>query len=40
MDLDLSHEEFKTIVNKKEKYQQMKENIKKKYISLKEKYVL
>ena len=25
--LDISHEEFKTIVNEKEKYQQMKENI-------------
>ena len=27
IDLDISHEEFKTIVNKKEKYDQMKENI-------------
>ena len=27
MDLDISHEEFKTIVNEKEKYEQMKENI-------------
>ena len=27
IDLDLSHEEFKTFVNGKEKYEQMKENI-------------
>ena len=27
IDLDISHEEFKTIVNGKEKYEQMKENI-------------
>ena len=27
MDLDISHEEFKTIGNEKEKYEQMKENI-------------
>ena len=27
MDLDISHEQFKTIVNEKEKYEQMKENI-------------
>ena len=27
VDLDISHEEFKTIVNEKEKYEQMKENI-------------
>ena len=27
IDLDTSHEEFKTIVNVKEKYEQMKENI-------------
>ena len=27
IDLDISHEEFKTIVNEKEKYDQMKENI-------------
>ena len=27
MDLDISHEEFKTIVNEKEKYEQMKESI-------------
>ena len=27
IDLDISHEEFKTIVNKKEKYDQMKESI-------------
>ena len=27
IDLDISHEEFKTIVNEKEKYQQMKEII-------------
>ena len=27
-DLDISHEEFKTIVNEKEKYEQMKESIK------------
>ena len=26
-DLDISHEEFKTIVNDKEKYDQMKESI-------------
>ena len=26
IDLDISHEEFKTIVNEKEKYEQMKEN--------------
>ena len=26
-DLDISHEEFKTIVNEKEKYNQMKESI-------------
>ena len=26
-DLDISHEEFKTIVNEKEKYDQMKESI-------------
>ena len=26
-DLDISHEEFKTIVNEKEKYEQMKESI-------------
>ena len=28
IDLDISHEEFKTIVNEKEKYEQMKEAIK------------
>ena len=28
MDLDISHEEFKTILNEKEKYEQMKESIK------------
>ena len=28
IDLDISHEEFKTIVNEKEEYEQMKENIK------------
>ena len=28
IDLDITHEEFKTIVNEKEKYDQMKENIK------------
>ena len=28
IDLDISHEEFKTIVNEKEKYDQMKESIK------------
>ena len=28
IDLGISHEEFKTIVNEKEKYDQMKENIK------------
>ena len=27
IDLDLSHKEFKTIVNEKEKYEQMKEGI-------------
>ena len=27
IDLDISHEEFKTIVNEKENYEQMKENI-------------
>ena len=27
IDLDISHEEFKTIVNEKEKYGQIKENI-------------
>ena len=27
IDLDISHEEFKTIVNEKEKYDQMKESI-------------
>ena len=27
IDLDRSHEEFKTIVNEKEKYEQMKESI-------------
>ena len=27
IDLDISHEEFKTIVNDKEKYEQMKEDI-------------
>ena len=27
IDLDISHEEFKIIVNEKEKYEQMKENI-------------
>ena len=27
IDLDISHEEFKTTVNEKEKYEQMKENI-------------
>ena len=27
IDLDLSHKEFKTIVNEKEKYEQMKESI-------------
>ena len=27
IDWDISHEEFKTIVNEKEKYEQMKENI-------------
>ena len=27
IDLDISHEEFKTIVNEKDKYEQMKENI-------------
>ena len=27
LDLDISHEEFKTIVTENEKYEQMKENI-------------
>ena len=27
IDLDISHEKFKTIVNEKEKYKQMKESI-------------
>ena len=27
IDMDISHEEFKTIVNEKEKYEQMKESI-------------
>ena len=27
IDLDINHEEFKTIVNEKEKYDQMKESI-------------
>ena len=27
IDLDISHEEFKKIINEKEKYEQMKENI-------------
>ena len=27
IDLDISHEEFQTIVNEKEKYEQMKESI-------------
>ena len=27
LDLDINHEEFKTIVNEKEKYEQMKESI-------------
>ena len=30
IDLDISHEEFKTIVNVKEKYEQMKESIRNK----------
>ena len=29
LDLDISHEEFITIVNEKKKYEQMKENIRK-----------
>ena len=29
IDLDISHEEFKTIVNETDKYEQMKENIRK-----------
>ena len=29
IDLEISHEEFKTIVNEKEKYEQMKESIRK-----------
>ena len=31
IDLDISHEEFKTIANEKEKYEQMKESKYKKY---------
>ena len=31
IDLDISHEEFKTIVNEKEKYEQMKESIRNNY---------
>ena len=27
IDLDINHEEFKTVVNEKEKYEQMTENI-------------
>ena len=27
IDIDISHDEFKTIVNEKEKYEQMRENI-------------
>ena len=27
IDLDISHEEFKTIVNEKEKYEKMKESV-------------
>ena len=27
IDLDISHEEFKTIINEKEKYEQMEESI-------------
>ena len=30
IDLDISHEEFKTIVSEKEKYDQMKESIRNK----------
>ena len=30
IDLDISHEEFKTIVNEEEKYEAMKENIRNK----------
>ena len=30
IDLDISHKEFKTIVNEKEKYDQIKENIRNK----------
>ena len=30
IDLDISHEEFKTIVNEKEKYDQLKESIRNK----------
>ena len=30
IDLDISHEEFKTVVNEKEKYDQIKENIRNK----------
>ena len=29
IDLDISHEEFKTIVDEKQRYEQMKENVKK-----------
>ena len=30
IDLEISHEEFKTVVNEKEKYDQMKESIRNK----------
>ena len=34
IDLDISHEELKTIVNEKEKYDQMKESIRNKKIEI------
>ena len=34
IDLDISHEEFKTIVNEKEKYDQMKESIRNKNMEM------
>ena len=46
IDLDISHEEFKTVVNEKEKYDQMKESIRNKKMemnfvkSLQKKYFL
>ena len=34
MDLDISHEEFETIVNEKEKYDQMKESVRNKKMDM------